>query len=100
MKAGSFDLVAGQGPFDPATGKVQGETNQEQTAQCLRNSNAILRAAGCTLDHVVGGTLYLSYEDDYASMNEEWASVFPGPAGPPGRQVVREPPSCRRYPLP
>jgi 2-iminobutanoate/2-iminopropanoate deaminase len=31
VKAGGFVFVAGQGPFDPATGEVVGGTIQEQT---------------------------------------------------------------------
>ena len=46
VKAGGLVFVAGQGPFDPVTGEVVGETIQEQTRQCLRNVEAILAAAG------------------------------------------------------
>ena len=46
VKAGGFVFVAGQGPFDPVTGDVIGETIQEQTRQCLKNIAAILTAAG------------------------------------------------------
>jgi len=46
VKAGGFVFVSGQGPFDPKTGEVLGTTIQEQTAQCLRNVETILRAAG------------------------------------------------------
>lgn len=44
--AGGLVFVSGQGPFDPATGDLVGETIQEQTAQCLRNVKAILSSAG------------------------------------------------------
>ena len=37
VKAGGLIFVSGQGPFDPVTGNVVGETIQEQTRQCLRN---------------------------------------------------------------
>ena len=43
VKAGGLVFVSGQGPFDP-TGALVGATIQEQTAQCLRNVEAILRA--------------------------------------------------------
>jgi len=42
VKAAGLVFVAGQGPFDPATGEVIGETIQEQTRQCLKNIQAIL----------------------------------------------------------
>jgi 2-iminobutanoate/2-iminopropanoate deaminase len=35
-------FVSGQGPFDPATGALVGDTVQEQTGQCLKNIEAIL----------------------------------------------------------
>ena len=45
VKAGGLVFVSGQGPFDAKTGEVVGVTIQEQTAQCLRNIEAILKAA-------------------------------------------------------
>ena len=45
VKAGGLVFVSGQGPFDPATGALAGPAIQEQTAQCLRNIQAILEAA-------------------------------------------------------
>ena len=44
VKAGGLVFVSGQGPFHPATGELVGQTIQEQTAQCLRNVQAILRS--------------------------------------------------------
>ena len=48
VKAGGLIFVAGQGPFD-ATGELVGTTIQEQAAQCLKNVQAILHAAGSSL---------------------------------------------------
>jgi 2-iminobutanoate/2-iminopropanoate deaminase len=53
VKAVGFVFVAGQGPFDSNTGEVVGATIQEQTAQCLKNIEAILHAAGSSLDRIV-----------------------------------------------
>jgi len=38
IKAAGLIFVAGQGPFDPVTGGICGETIQEQTRQCLIDS--------------------------------------------------------------
>src|SRR5690348_4711747 len=84
VKAGGLVFVAGQGPFDPATGEVVGETIQEQTRQCLLNVSAILAAAGSSLGQVVSATFILAEESDFAGMNEEWAKWFP--LDPPARQ--------------
>jgi len=82
-------FVAGQGPFDPVTGEVHGETIQEQTRQSLRNVDAILAAAGSSLAKVVSATFILAEESDFAGMNEEWVKWFP--IDPPARQGAKLP---------
>jgi len=89
IKAGGFVFVSGQGPFDPATGEVMGETIQEHTRQCLRNVEAILTAAGSSLVQVVSATFILGDENDFAGMNEEWVRWFP--TNPPARQGAQLP---------
>ena len=89
VKAGGFVFVAGQGPFDPNTGEVVGITIQEQTAQCLKNIDAILDAAGSSLDQIVSTTFILSDPNDFAGMNEEWLKWFP--KDPPARQGAKLP---------
>ena len=89
IQSNGFVFVAGQGPFDANTGAVIGTTIQEQTAQCLRNIEAILRAAGSSLDHAVQATFILGEESDFAGMNEEWGKWFP--KDPPARQGAKLP---------
>jgi 2-iminobutanoate/2-iminopropanoate deaminase len=89
VKAGGFVFVAGQGPFDPATGQVVGVNIQEQTAQSLRNVSAILAASGSSLAKVVSATCILAEESDFPGMNEEWLKWFPH--DPPARQAVQLP---------
>jgi 2-iminobutanoate/2-iminopropanoate deaminase len=89
VKAGGLVFVAGQGPFDPASGAIIGTTIQEQTAQCLRNIEAILQAAGSSLDNAVSATFILADPADFAGMNEEWAKWFP--TDPPARQGAKLP---------
>ena len=89
VKAGGFIFVAGQGPFDPNTGEVVGATIQEQTAQCLKNVEAILHAAGSALEKIVSVTFILGDPDDFAGMNEEWLKWFP--QDPPARQGAKLP---------
>jgi 2-iminobutanoate/2-iminopropanoate deaminase len=89
VKAGGFVFVAGQGPFDPNTGEVVGITIQEQTAQCLKNIDTILHAAGSSLDKIVSATFILADPDDFAGMNEEWLKWFP--KDPPARQGAKLP---------
>ena len=89
IRANGFVYVSGQGPFDPATGDIVGETIEEQTRQCLRNVEAILTAAGSTIDDVVQATFILLDESDFAGMNEEWSRWFP--TNPPARQGAKLP---------
>jgi 2-iminobutanoate/2-iminopropanoate deaminase len=89
VKAAGLVFVAGQGPFHPQTGDVVGTTIQEQTAQCLRNVEAILSAAGSSMDKVASATFILAEGDDFAGMNEEWSKWFP--EDPPARQGAKLP---------
>jgi 2-iminobutanoate/2-iminopropanoate deaminase len=88
-KAAGLVFVSGTAPYSPETGKLVGETIQEQTAQALRNIEAILAAAGSSLDKAVSATVILADEDDFAGMNEEWLRWFP--ANPPARQGAKLP---------
>lgn len=89
VQAAGLIFVSGQGPFDPKTGEVVGTTIQEQTGQCLRNIEAILRAAGSSLDKAVSATWILAEETDFAGMNEEWGRWFS--KDPPARQGAKLP---------
>ena len=71
------------------TGKLVGDTIQEQTRQCLTNVSAILEAAGSSLERVVSATVILLEETDFAGMNEEWIRWFP--TNPPARQGAKLP---------
>lgn len=84
VKAAGLVFVSGTSPADPATGAIKGTTIQEQTRQCLANVQAILEAAGSSLDKIVSVTVVLADEDDFAGMNEEWLKWFP--SNPPARQ--------------
>ena len=89
VKAAGLVFVAGQGPFDPATGEVVGETIQDQTHQCLKNLQAILEAAGSSLENAVSATFILREGDEFAGFNEEWNKWFP--KDPPARQAAQMP---------
>jgi 2-iminobutanoate/2-iminopropanoate deaminase len=89
VKAAGLVFVAGQGPFDPMTGNLVGETIQEQTRQCLKNVQAIIEAAGSSMDKAVSATFILLEESDFAGMNEEWGKWFP--KDPPARQGAKLP---------
>ncbi len=89
VKAAGLVFVAGQGPFDPASGAVVGATIQEQARQCLKNIEAILHAADSSIDKVVNASFILRHSEDFAGMNEEWVKWFP--TDPPARQGAKHP---------
>jgi 2-iminobutanoate/2-iminopropanoate deaminase len=89
VKAAGLVFVSGQGPYDPTTGDVVGETIQEQVRQCLQNVSEILTAAGSSLADVVSATFILADEEDFAGLNEEWMRWFP--SNQPARQGAKLP---------
>ena len=89
VRAGGLIFVSGTAPHDPETGKIIGETVQEQTRQCLKNISAILQAAGSSLDKIASVTVVLADEEDFPGMNEEWVKWFP--SKPPARQGAKLP---------
>jgi 2-iminobutanoate/2-iminopropanoate deaminase len=87
VKAGQHVYVSGLVGIDVSTGTLAGSTIREQTRQALTNCEAILHAAGATLDDVVEVGVLLTNPTDFAGMNEEYATWFP--ADPPTRYVAK-----------
>ena len=87
VKAGEHVYVSGLVGIDMTTGNLAGSTIQEQTRQALANCEAILNAAGVTLQDVVEVGVLLTSPTDFAGMNDEYAIWFP--AEPPARYVAK-----------
>jgi 2-iminobutanoate/2-iminopropanoate deaminase len=87
--AGGLVFVSGQGPFDPETGAVVGETIEEQTRQALTNIRAILEAVGSSMDRIANATFVLADPDDFPGLNAEWRRWFP--TNPPARSGAKHP---------
>ena len=79
LRAGDFVFVSGQGPLDPKTGKVVGDTIEEQTARVLENIKAILEAGGASMADVVKVSAHLSDMSLFDRYNRVYASYFPDP---------------------
>ncbi len=89
VRAAGLVFVSGTAPADPVTGQLIEGSAAVQTAQCLRNIQSILEAAGSSLDKAVSATIMLADEDDFVAINEEWSKWFP--TDPPARQGAKLP---------
>jgi 2-iminobutanoate/2-iminopropanoate deaminase len=68
--------VSGQLPLDPKTGALISGDIAAQTKQVLANLAAILAAAGFKMDDAVQTQVYLTNMNDFAAMNEVYATAF------------------------
>lgn len=73
---GNLLFTSGQVPLDPATGEIVGATIEEQTTQVFKNVKAILEEAGSSLDKVLKTTVFITDINDFAKVNEIYATFF------------------------
>jgi 2-iminobutanoate/2-iminopropanoate deaminase len=76
--SGGTVYVAGQGPTNPKTGKIDVVTFEEQAIQAFENVKAILEAAGSSMSKVLRVNVYLADLEDFAKMNEVYRRYFTG----------------------
>lgn len=76
VTTGCMVFTAGQVGIDPATGKIVEGGIQAQTRQVFKNLQAILEAAGSSLDQVVKTTVFMQDMGEFALMNEVYATFF------------------------
>ena len=84
-KIGSMVFTSGQIAINPATGKVESQTIEEQTRQVCENLSAVLKAAGSSLEKAVKTTCFLKDMGDFAAFNSIYAEYF---TGRPARSCV------------
>jgi len=87
IKSGNMLFLSGQIPLDPATGALVPGGIEAQTRQVFTNIGAILEAAGASFGHVVSATVYVADMNDFAKVNEIYATYFAAPA--PARATVQ-----------
>lgn len=86
VKMGEMVFVSGQIPIDPATGDIVQGDIQVQTRQVLTNVEAVLIAAGSSLEKAVKTTVYITNMDEFPRMNEVYSEFFTN--RPPARACV------------
>ena len=86
IDGGSVVITSGQLPIDPATGAFAEGGVAGQTRQSLENVKAVLAGAGLAMENIVKTTVFLKDMNDFAAMNEVYATFFP--SEPPARSAV------------
>jgi 2-iminobutanoate/2-iminopropanoate deaminase len=85
VRAGGFLFLSAIRGRVPGSGAMS-EDPLEQARQALTNLEAVLRASGATLRHVVKVTLYLSDLEMRKPFHEAWMEFFP--TDPPARIAI------------
>ena len=84
---GNMLFTSGQIPIDPATGKIEAATIEEQTEQVMKNLQYVLAQGGVSFDRVVKTPGFLSDINDFAAFNGVYAKYFTEQA--PARSCVQ-----------
>lgn len=87
IKANGFVFTSGQIPLSPATGALAATDIEGQTRQVMENLAEVLKAAGTDFSKVVKTTIFLADMNDFAKVNEIYASYFP--KDPPARSTIQ-----------
>ena len=86
VRAGDELFCSGQIALDPQTGELCGDDAAAQAHQALKNLGAVLQAAGMSFGDVVKTTIFLVDMNDFAAVNQAYASYFE--ASKPARSTV------------
>jgi 2-iminobutanoate/2-iminopropanoate deaminase len=84
---GGVAYLSGQVALDPATGKLRGDSIEEQTEQVLANLREVLRAAGSDFDQVLRVGVYLTNMQDFPRFNEIYGRAMG--AARPARSTIQ-----------
>jgi 2-iminobutanoate/2-iminopropanoate deaminase len=79
-------FCSGQIPLDADSGELVGDMPAAQATRCLENLAAVCAAAGTSLQRALRLTIYTTKLDDFAAINEAYASFFA--EQPPARAAV------------
>ena len=76
IRIGDFLFTSGQIALDPATGEMWSGEIEQETEKTLENIEAILKAGGLSLGHVVKTTVYLADLNHFVRMNQVYEQFF------------------------
>lgn len=87
LRVGQLLFLSGQIPLDPATGQLVDGDIRAQTTRVLDNLGELLTAGGADFRHVARTTIFLADMNDFAVVNEIYATYFSEPY--PARATVQ-----------
>lgn len=85
VRTGNLVFTAGQIGIEPLSGQLRAGL-EAQTRQVLKNLEAVLKAAGSDMQHIVKTTIYLTDMAHFQTVNAIYGSVFD--SEPPARSTV------------
>ena len=85
--AGNMVFVSAQFGRDPFTNEFKMESIEAETKQVMNNIQAILNEAGIDFSSVVKCSIFLNDMQQYAKVNEVYASYFSAPY--PARETIQ-----------
>lgn len=69
--------LSGQIPIVPETGKMISDDIKKATEQCMKNLGVLLKKHGMDHEDLVMVNIYMTNMDNYAAINEVYATFFP-----------------------
>ena len=76
IRIGDFLYTSGQIALNPKNMEMMNGEIEEETEWVLKNIEAILKAGGLSLDHVIKTTVYLTDLDEFSRMNQVYEKFF------------------------
>ena len=78
--------LSGQIALDPDTGELITENVVDETHRVMKNIQAIINAAGLTMDHIIKCSIFIINMDDFTEINEVYGTYFNNE--PPARETI------------
>lgn len=76
IEANGVLYCSGQIAIQPKAGRIVAKTIEEQAEQCCKNVEAVLKEAGCSMEHVVKTTCFIADIADFSAFNRIYAKHF------------------------
>ena len=86
VEINGFVYCSGQIPLDAASGELILGDIQQQTEKVMKNIEAMLASMNMTFQHVIKTMIFVKNMEDFAAVNEIYASYFK--ENPPARSCV------------